>query len=75
MILLVTIALTWETDVNQIIAYASRAFALFYVLQCVVAFVVAWQQKELARRALRLATFAFLALMCSLVFVLGIPSG
>ena len=75
MILVVTVALTWETNVNEIITYASRAFALYYLLQCVVAFLVAWQQKELNHRSLRLATFAFLALMCSLVFVLGIPSG
>jgi hypothetical protein len=32
LILLVTITLTWATDVNAIIAYASRAFALFYML-------------------------------------------
>lgn len=56
-------------------AYASGAFALYYVLQSVVAFVVARQQKELDRRPLRLATFVFLAVMCLLVFVLGIPSG
>jgi hypothetical protein len=75
LIVAVTVALTWETNVNQIIAYASRAFALYYALQCVVAFVVARHQKELPRRPLRLATFALLALMCALVFVLGIPSG
>jgi hypothetical protein len=75
LILLVTVALTWETNVNQIIAYASRAFALYYLLQCVVAFVVAWQEKELHRKSLRLAGFAFLSVMCLLVFVLGIPSG
>jgi hypothetical protein len=75
LILLVTVALTWETNVNQIIAYASRAFALYYLLQCVVAFVVAWQEKELNRKSLRLAGFAFLSVMCLLVFVLGIPSG
>lgn len=75
LILLVTVALTWITDVNGIIAYASRAFALFYTLQCAVAFLVAWQLKDLSRRPLRLATFAFLAVMCLLVFALGIPSG
>jgi hypothetical protein len=75
LILLVTVALTWETNVNEIIAYASRAFALYYVMQCVVAFVVAWQKKDLNRRSLRLAMFAFLAVMCLLVFILGIPSG
>jgi hypothetical protein len=75
LILLVTIALTWETNVNEIIAYASRAFALYYTLQCVVAWVVAWKMKDLHRRPLRLATFAFLAAICLLVFAFGIPSG
>jgi hypothetical protein len=75
LILLVTVALTWETNVNAIIAYASQAFALYYMLQCVVAFTVAWQLKDMRRRPLRLATFAFLAVMCLLVFALGIPSG
>ena len=74
LILLVTVALTWETDVNGIIAYASRAFALFYMLQCIVAFLVAWQLKDLPRRMPRLAGFAILALVCLLVFALGLPS-
>ena len=74
LILLVTVALTWETDVNGIIAYASRAFALFYMLQCVVAYLVAWQSHDLPQRGLRLTTFAFLAVMCLLVFALGLPS-
>jgi len=30
LILVVTLAITWETNVNEIIAWASRAFALFY---------------------------------------------
>ena len=64
LILLVTVALTWETDVNGIITYASRAFALFYMLQCVVAFIVAWQLKDLSKRTLHLAKFALLAIMC-----------
>jgi len=64
-----------QPDVNAIIAYASRAFALFYMFQCVVAFLVAWQHKDLSQRTLRLVNFAFLAVMCFLVFALGIPSG
>jgi hypothetical protein len=75
LILLVTVTLTWATDVNAIIAYASRAFALFYMFQCVVAFLVAWQHKDLSQRTLRLVNFAFLAVVCFLVFALGIPSG
>ena len=75
LILLVTVVLTWSTNVNEIIAYASRAFALYYTLQCVVAWFVAWQMKDLHRRQLHLVTFAFLAVICFLVFALGIPSG
>jgi hypothetical protein len=75
LILLVTVALTWSANVNEIISYASRAFALYYALQCVVASCVAWQTKDLHRRSLSLALYAFLAAVCFLVFVLGIPSG
>jgi hypothetical protein len=75
LILMVTVVLTWSTNVNEIIAYASRAFALYYTLQCVVAWFVAWQMKDLHRRPLHLVTFAFLAVICFLVFALGIPSG
>jgi hypothetical protein len=75
LIMLITVVLTWQTDVNLIIAYASRAFALFYALQCAVAFTVALQSKDLARREPRLFGFAFLALVCLLVFALGLPAG
>ncbi len=74
LILLVTVAITWETNVNGIIAYASRAFALFYMLQCIVAFIVAWQHHELPKRTVRLVSFALLAFACLLVFSLGLPS-
>ena len=74
LILLVTVALTWETNVNVIIAHASRAFALFYMLQCVVAVIVAWQTKDVPRRTVRLALYSFLTVMCFLVFMLGLPS-
>lgn len=74
LILVSTIALTWETNVNQIIAYASRAFALYYTLQCAIAFVVASQRQNLSHKPLRLMNFGALALVCLSVFVLGIPS-
>jgi len=74
LVLFVTLFLTWETNVNVIIAYASRAFALYYFLQCGVAFLVAWDLKAPGRRSLRLAGFASLAVACLLVFVFGLPS-
>ena len=72
LILLVTVALTWETNVNAIIAYASRAFALYYFMQCCVAFLVAREMK--GRRSGQLAGFASLALICLAVFLFGLPS-
>lgn len=69
LIMLVTIAITWETNVNQIIAYASRAFALYYMLQCVVALLVA---RKKGQRGLG---FAVLALLCLSVFAFGVPAG
>jgi hypothetical protein len=73
-ILLVTIVLTWSVNVNEIIAYASRAFALYYTLQCIVAAIVAWRDPQL-RRPSRVATFSLLGVVCFLVFALGIPAG
>jgi hypothetical protein len=73
-ILLVTVVLTWSVNVNEIIAYASRAFALYYTLQCIVAAVTAWRDLRL-RKPLRIAKFGALAVVCFLVFALGIPSG
>lgn len=75
LILLVTVVMTWATNVNEIIAYASRAFALYYTLQCAVAWVVAFQKRNMAGRSVRLMLFAFLAVMCLIVFAFGIPSG
>lgn len=75
LILIVTLALTWETDVNAIIAYASRAFALYYALQCTVAFLVARQHPELPRSSLRQTLYAMLGAVAMLVFALGIPAG
>ena len=73
-IMLVTVVLTWTVNVNEIIAYASRAFALYYTLQCVVAVIVAGSDPQL-RKPHRLALFGVLAVVCFLVFALGIPSG
>jgi len=69
LVLLVTVLLTWETNVNEIISYASRAFALFYFLQCVVALLLA-RRLAVGNRFV----FGFAAVACLAVFLLGIPS-
>jgi len=71
LIMLVTIAVTWQTNVNEIIAYASRAFALYYALQCVVAALVA---RRLEKAHLGLG-FGALGLVCLAVFAFGVPTG
>ncbi|MEM6577507.1 MAG: hypothetical protein AAF678_03375 [Pseudomonadota bacterium] len=66
----VAVMVIWATDVVSIVALASRAFALFYALQCVLAAVLA-RQMGLSGRSLY---YAGLALICFLVAVLGLPS-
>lgn len=74
MILAVTIAITWGTDVNAVIAYASRAFALYYALQCGVAALVTWEDPSIPGRVRHLVTFLGLMGTCLLVFALGVPA-
>ncbi|KKN29557.1 hypothetical protein LCGC14_0842940 [marine sediment metagenome] len=74
LILIVTLLLTWETNVNEIIAYASRAFALFYFLQCLVALILAYKQKALSTRLGHILLFFVMSVVCLMVVVLGIPS-
>ncbi|MCB1217862.1 hypothetical protein KDL44_10740 [bacterium] len=75
LILAVTLGLAWLTDVNAIIAIASRAFALYYCLQCLVALLVASGSRQLAVRILHLLGFAVMALLCLAVTLFGIPAG
>ena len=73
LIMIVTLTVTWETDVNVIIAYASRAFALYYFLQCCVAFLTdRTLNNSSPGRQLR---FASVGAVCFAVFVFGLPSG
>ncbi|MEM1442902.1 MAG: hypothetical protein AAGF67_11210 [Verrucomicrobiota bacterium] len=66
----VTIALTWVVDVNEVIALASRAFALFYALQCFVAAILAQARKKWPL----FSAFLLLSAICFLVFVFGVPA-
>lgn len=74
LILIVTIFLTWATDVNGIIAYASRAFALFYTLQSAVAAIVAIQTKSVENHAKKATFYSVISLLCLMVFLFGVPS-
>ncbi|PZX15974.1 hypothetical protein LX81_02244 [Palleronia aestuarii] len=62
------ILLTWFADTLQILAIASRAFAVYYALQCAVTFIVAQSL------AVRIAAGALVAL-CTFVALFAVPAG
>lgn len=64
------IALTWTADIFQVIAHASRAFALYYAVQCALA---AWAAHP--RSVPRACAFSVLGLLMLGVVVIAIPAG
>lgn len=66
----VAICVIWSTDVVSIVTLASRAFALFYALQCVVAVLVA---RHAGHRSKEL-WFTGLAVVAFAIAMLGIPA-
>jgi hypothetical protein len=66
----VAIFVIWATDVVSIVALASRAFALFYALQCTVAVLVAHHRGDTGK-GIAYGVFATLSLA---VAVFGIPA-
>lgn len=72
LIAVVGIAILVSLDVNGVIALASRAFALFYALQCLVAWEAARGQKADKGKA---TAFLLLAIVSAAVCIFGVPSG
>lgn len=67
----VAVCVIWATDVVSVVALASRAFALFYALQCIVAVMLARRNKDKPKEI----CFGILAAIAFGVAVLGIPAG
>lgn len=67
---IVAVVVIWATDVISIVALASRAFALFYALQCTVAVMISRQRNDG-----KVAFFAVLGVISLLTAILGIPAG
>ncbi len=61
-------ALAWTSSTFEIIALASRAFAFYYLLQCVVAFSVCRNHWERSR-------FVFIGLILGFVLIFAVPAG
>ena len=73
-IAVVGVALTWLIDVYEIVALASKAFALFYAAQCVVAVAVAVHAKNVRLRAVRVTGYAILTVISIVTVVFGIAA-
>lgn len=67
---IVAIAIIWATDIFGIIAWASRAFVVFYALQSLQAALSAWRRGQRARAAL----FAAAVLLALAVIVFAVPA-
>jgi len=72
-IALIGIGLTWTLHIFAVIALASRAFALFYLMQCLVAAAVALKAPGVPRRGLYAAGFLVLGAVALAVVLFGIP--
>lgn len=66
----VSILVIWETNVVSLVALSSRAFALFFSLQCIVATLLALRNRHAAAAWL----FSALAVLSLLVTAFGIPA-
>jgi chromate transport protein ChrA len=67
---LVAIGITWVTNIYEIIAYASKAFVLYYALQSATAAYLAWRQRRMGRMML----YWLAVLLAVVIFVFAIPA-
>jgi len=61
-------ALAWSGSTVEIIALASRAFAFYYLLQCLVAYSV-------CRNTIERIRFVFIAIILGFVLLFAVPAG
>lgn len=68
------LGLLWSSHIISIIAYASRAFAAYYAIQCAMAALHSALLKCGKRSIARTLFFSFLALVMLLTAIFGIPA-
>lgn len=67
----VAVCVIWATDVVSIVTLASRAFGLFYGMQCIVAMLLARHKKDKGKEI----WFGILTAIAMGFAILGIPAG
>lgn len=65
------IAVVWLTDPFEVVAVASRAFALFYALQCLIAVIVS---RDTPARPWQRGWFTLLGIICIVAALVGAPA-
>jgi hypothetical protein len=71
---LFAILLVWTANLLEIITFASRAFALYYLLQCVVALFASRHYYERKAYCLHCTHFATVATILAFIVVFAIPA-
>ena len=70
LVMVVSVTLTWMTSVTEVISIASRAFAVYYLLQCIVAALMAMKAGSHGK----MLFFSCAGLLCLAVALFGIPA-
>ncbi len=68
------LVLLWTSNIFAVIAYASRAFALYYAVQSALAALHAWDPEHDGRKAGKAALFGLMALLMLVTAIFGIPA-
>ncbi|MGD8577061.1 MAG: hypothetical protein PVG13_08220, partial [Thiohalophilus sp.] len=71
----IALVLIWSANIFEIIAYASRAFALFYLMQSVIALLLSVRIGDWRRRLLYQGYFVLMSLVLAFVVIFAIPAG
>jgi hypothetical protein len=71
---LFAIILIWTADLLEIISFASRAFALYYLLQCMVALIASDHYYERKTYCLHCTHFGAVATILAFIVVFAIPA-
>ena len=70
---LAALALTWVANIFEIIVYASKAFVIYYGMQCGLAALVAWRPGAAQDRRLAVL-FVLLTVLAITVVLFGVPA-
>jgi hypothetical protein len=68
------IVLVWTADLLEIISVASRAFALYYLLQCVVAIIASHHHYTQSKRMMYFIQFGALAGILTFIVLFAMPA-